>query len=150
MGRIDPVDSWKYRWLYIGVYLGYSGLVSGEDFNIKHMPAIGLYTIFQPIDFFGITIDAGMYRGGFITISPTLIFRPLLFEINLFMGGGFNPMFGTPTFVAGARGGYHIGPGLIYIEARTISYFPIEIYVNNVIRINVSLGYQIGVISRKK
>ena len=155
LGRINPADQWKYNWIYLGLHFGYTAMVMKPDnTNDLVIPVNGgLFGIIQPFDFFGIALDVfGQQRNVSISIAPTVIIRPSLFDINIFFGFGYNVAEGMFTAgMAGVRSGYHIGAGVIYADIRVTSFFIPETHYDwPYITANFSLGYQIGLIPRKK
>ena len=158
LGRINPADAWKYRWLYAGANVGYSATIDDYGYGYYDKfsnlgPPIGfaVYAMVQPFDLFGIAFDlCNNFFGTHISLLPTLTLRPSSFEIDFFIGAGFSLHTefdgletGDIVFLGGVRGGYHLGPGIIYAEVRPMGgdkgFF-----------INMTLGYQVGFISRKK
>ena len=170
LGKINPADAWKYQWLYAGFNVGYTlQLNSSDDFNYYLGIPLGfsIYIMVQPFDLFGIALDfsGDLFDGPNISIVPTLTIRPSSFEIDLFLGVGFNVFYsGAIAFTGGGRVGCKLGPGVLYAEARPTGilntgeeYYkptgvPNEYHVNEYIpfNINFTLGYQIGFIPRKK
>ena len=154
LGTVDPADEWKYQWIYAGFNVGYSAQVQRRDGDWEYfldIPfAFSIYGLAQPFDFFGIALDFGgdLFEGPNFSVLPTLIIRPSKFEINLFLGAGINFYSGSPVVLGGARGGYNVGPGIIYAEIRPIGYFGEDDSI--ALHVNFSLGYQIGFIPRKK
>ncbi|MDR1893243.1 MAG: penicillin-binding protein activator LpoB [Spirochaetales bacterium] len=153
LGRIDPAEGWKYNWVYVGVNVGYS-VMTGEGYDTmdwgydSHDTAAplgyALYALFQPFDFFGIALDVGgnVGLGLAIAIAPTLTLRFNQFEVDVFFGGGIG-LSGYFAFMGGVRGGMHLGPGVIFAEIRPQGQ---ESYLDT----NITLGYQVGFIPRKK
>jgi hypothetical protein len=171
LGKINPADAWKHQWLYAGVNVGYSARIMGPDikewgYYFAGVPfAYSFYALFQPFDFFGIAVDFGgeMLEGPVISVLPTLTIRPASFEIDLFMGVGLPVLESTSASVAilgGVRGGYKVGPGVIYAEVRPMffiyppyegDWYPgIYHYDGGGFSLNISLGYQLGFFPRKK
>jgi hypothetical protein len=157
LGRINPADAWKYQWLYAGFNFGYSAQIQGRSEEWHYyfpIPlAFSIYARIQPFDIFGIAFDFGgdSFEGLNISVLPTLTIRASSFEIDLFMGVGPVVLKGdVPDMTAisgGIRGGYKVGPGIIYAELRPIGYlFDGGVTVN----LNIALGYQLGFIPRKK
>jgi hypothetical protein len=122
------------------------------------------FAMIQPFDVFGIALDMGGsdFSGFNILVDPTLILRPSSFEVNVFIGPGLNMMFINEiytnfVFNAGLRGGIHLGPGVLFTEARFVGVlckydnkstgnYGTDIAGNMLF----SLGYKIGLIPRKK
>jgi len=108
----------------------------------------------QPFDLFGIALDIGgnMDAGIHISIFPTLTIRPSSFEFDLFFGPGYNTATGDLAFIGGVRGGYKVGPGVLYFEIRPFAWLNTADNWSDTpgFYINLGLGYQIGFISRKK
>jgi hypothetical protein len=161
LGKIDPADLWKYQWIYAGFNVGYSAAIeSWEDGNdesgtkystFSDIPlGFSLYAIIQPFDLFGITVDFGgsMIGGLNIAVAPTLTMRLSSFEIDLFLGAGIDVVSnGKISIFGGARGGYKAGPGVLYGEIRPIAWIAED---RMPFFINLSIGYQMGFVSRKK
>jgi len=148
LGRINPADQWKYQWFYAGINVGYSAMI--EDYGTGYdAPPLGfaLYAMVQPFDLFGIALDIGgnMDAGVHISVLPTLTIRPSSFEIDLFLGVGLNTATGDIGYLGGVRGGYNVGPGVLYAEIRPFGWLN-----TNALYVNLSFGYQIGFIPRKK
>jgi hypothetical protein len=156
LGKINPVDAWKYQRLYAGFNVGYSlqlnrdaMLATGYEYYLDIPLAFSIYAMFQPFDLFGIALDFGGdgFAGPNISILPTLTIRPSSFEIALFLGAGINVFDGTIAFLGGGRAGLKAGPGILYAEVRPIGWIHEGIIP---FHINFALGYQIGFIPRKK
>jgi hypothetical protein len=175
LGRINPADQWKYQWLYVGLSAGYSltikepeDYMEAENWNFDGvMPfGISLYMMVQPFDLFGITLDVSGngHSGPNIFVVPTLIISPSLFEVNVFLGPGLNMMHANFVFSGGLRGGVHVGPGVLFAEARVFgvlwNYDSSDnrdfiggnyVYGTDLeLTANLSLGYKIGFMPRKK
>ncbi|MDR0877334.1 MAG: CsgG/HfaB family protein [Treponema sp.] len=175
LGRINPADQWKYQWLYFGINAGYNLIMKEPENYLKaydwHFDALpigfSVFAMVQPFDVFGIALDmsGNGYSGLNILLEPTLIMRPSLFEINLFFGPGLHIAFAAPpektapafVFSGGLRGGFHIGPGLLFTEARFTAVLwdydnkmTGEYGVDTELGMNFTLGYSIGFIPRKK
>jgi hypothetical protein len=162
LGRINPADQWKYQWLYAGINLGYAakivlstdGFGQPSDYYYFEIPfGYGIYMMVQPFDLFGIAIDFGgtMYNGPNISVVPTLTLRPSSFEVDIFFGVGTNyspDNFVDLAILGGVRGGLKVGPGVLFTEVRPIIGLGSDDYYS--FFINLTLGYQIGFISRKK
>jgi TolB-like protein len=153
LGRINPADQWKYNWLYAGFNVGYSALIEEGDMGWMLRTPLGysLYLMIQPFDLFGIAVDFGgdLYAGPSISIIPTLVIRPSIFEVNLFLGAGVQLFNGFISVQGGARGGIKAGPGVVYAEIRPIGILDLE-YTDVAFHVNFTLGYQIGFIPRRK
>ena len=169
LGRINPADAWKYQWLYVGVSAGYGPVINApESFldnlaDTENIPfAFSLYAMFQPFDLFGIALDLhGNLSAQSISIIPTLVLRPASFEINVFAGVGFN---GAGLNInGGVRGGYHLGPGVLFAEIRPVAMewfwdysretptgFESRTEFGWILSMNFTLGYKIGFFQRKK
>lgn len=151
LGRINPADAWKYQKYYAGVNVGYSATILNEDIfaekEAKKPPfGFAFYGMYQPFDLFGIAFDIwGNANDLNVALVPTMTARFASFEVDVFMGLGIGSM-GLP-YLGGVRGGYHIGPGVAYVEIRPFgnfgSLFP-EMYIN------ITVGYQMGFVQRKK
>jgi hypothetical protein len=159
LGKINPADLWKYRWFYAGINVGKSeilddygyGYYSGKYSNLGPPIGYAVYAIVQPFDLFGIAFDVCNNRFGTnISLIPTLTLRPGSFEIDVFTGIGISVLTewddlepGDIVYLGGIRAGFHLGPGLLYAEVRPMSgdkgFF-----------LNITGGYQIGFIPRKK
>ena len=179
LGKVNPADAWKYQWLYAGFNVGYSLQLNKLDGDyLLGIPfGFSLYARVQPFDLFGIALDLSgdLFDGPNLSIAPTLTIRPSFFEIDLFLGVGFNlfPEYkGGIAFTGGARAGIKLGPGVLYAEVRPtglILNLPVTswtyVYQNGVLeareiemgtetyvpfKINFSLGYQVGFFPRKK
>ncbi|WP_010253088.1 CsgG/HfaB family protein [Treponema primitia] len=174
LGRINPADAWKYQWLYFGIGAGYSMIISepeeyleAYDWHFGELPlGFSVYAMVQPFDLFGIALDVSGngYSGINILVEPTLIMRPSPFEVNVFFGPGMHIAFATPpeqtapgfAFSGGLRGGVHIGPGVLFTEARVTgvlwAYDDYDIGYGAALDLstNFCLGYKIGFIQRKK
>jgi TolB-like protein len=163
LGRINPADQWKYQWLYVGISMGYCMKVYLPSlFDESYVPSMPYgfsgYIMVQPFDLFGITFDVSGnmgYSGHNIFIEPTLIISPSSFEVDLFFGCGLNLLSPNFAFSGGTRGGVHIGPGVLFAEARITGVFRDwedygETYTDLEVTANFSLGYKIGFIRRKK
>jgi hypothetical protein len=161
LGKIDPANLWKYQWIYAGFNVGYSAVIeSWEDANsefgkqhymFSDIPlGFSLYVIIQPFDLFGIAVDfGGSMTGGLnMAVAPTLTIRPSSFEIDLFLGAGIDVVStGELSIFGGARCGYKVGPGVLYGEIRPIAWIAED---RMPFFINLSIGYQMGFVSRKK
>ncbi|MDR1868566.1 MAG: penicillin-binding protein activator LpoB [Treponema sp.] len=156
LGKINPADAWKYQWLYAGFNVGYSVqlnrdamLKTGYEYYLDIPLAFSIYAMIHPFDLFGIALDFGGdgFAGPNISILPTLTIRPSSFEIDLFLGVGINVFDGTIAFLGGGRAGHKAGPGVLYAEIRPIGWIHEGIIP---FHINLTLGYQIGFINRKK
>jgi len=158
LGRINPADAWKYQWLYVGANVGYG--IWAEDIGDGGL-GFALYAMFQPFDLFGIALDLGgnMNGGVDISILPTLTIRPYLFTFDLFFGFGYDIISGQtprPLLLGGVRGGYRVGPGVLYAEIRPKAYLwtsDHDLYTHNYesgLHINLTLGYRVGFFPRKK
>ena len=150
--RINPAEAWKYQWLYAGFNVGYSAQLKRDDSRDYYVDiplGFSIYARVQPFDLFGIALDfsGDLFDGPNISIVPTLTIRPSSFEIDLFLGIGFNMFYGGVAFTGGGRVGGKLGPGVLYAEIRPTGVL-IDEYIP--ININLTLGYQIGFISRKK
>ena len=177
LGRINPVDKWKYQWLYFGASFGYSVTflepvkymdTNRLEFDLKDIPfGYSIYAMVQPFDLFGIALDVtgNMYTGINILAVPTLILRPSSFEVNLFFGAGINVLYTNFVLSGGLKGGYHVGPGVLFADVRlTNLFFPFDGYhhdengyelyaiygTDTHLYMHFSIGYTIGFISRKK
>jgi hypothetical protein len=158
LGVMNPAEQWKYMCFYAGINAGYSATLNDYGYGYRENyfnlgPPIGfaVYAMVQPFDLFGIAFDlCNNFFGTHISLLPTLTLRPSSFEINFFVGCGISVHTyfddlntGDIVFLGGIRGGYHLGPGVIYAEVRPMGgdkgFF-----------INMSLGYQIGFVPRKK
>jgi hypothetical protein len=156
VGRMNPADAWKHQWLYAGLSAGYSAQIqkSAEIWYYLDIPfAYSIYALIQPFDVFGIALDFGgnMTEGPGVSVLPTLTIRPSSFEIDLFLGVGV-PILDDSADLAilgGVRGGYKVGQGIIYAEARGPIVYLYRDY-GVAMSINISLGYQLGFIARKK
>jgi hypothetical protein len=162
----DPADLWKHQWFYAGFSFGYSAQILRVPVELDYhyyfedAPiAFSLYALFQPFDIFGITLDISgdILEGPIISVAPTLTIRPSAFEVNLFLGIGSTIRNGDGALFGGIRGGYKVGPGILFAEVRPIgyalAYVPEDSNVTSVFisfHLNVSVGYQIGFIQRKK
>jgi hypothetical protein len=160
LGRINPADQWKYQWLYAGINIGYSATVMahwGHNYGLKYAFDIpfgyGIYMMVQPFDLFGVTLDFGgnMYEGPILSILPTLIIRPSIFEVDIFLGIGaviLQTSTAELSFIGGTRVGMKVGPGVLFADIRPIvSTGPGYYYA---FFINATVGYQLGFIPRKK
>ena len=160
LGRINPADQWKHQWLYAGVNIGYSAKIQHPspeftgyyDFEYGNNVPLGfsVYLLVQPFDLFGIALDFGgnLQEGFNISLLPTLTLRPSSFEIDLFLGMGANLTSTTKSGVAylgGIRAGYNVGPGVLFGEIRPIGFVDYNAFF-----LNITLGYKIGFIPRKK
>jgi hypothetical protein len=174
LGRINPADAWKHQWFYAGLSLGYPVQIKKREIPVDgaweyYLPGMpfgySFYTRIQPFDYFGIALDfGGDMLEAVVSVVPTLTFRPASFEIDVFLGVGATIQ-GDLTFLAGIRGGYKVGPGVLYAELRPIGtlyeyeyYDGYSAYSGDIIRsvdgiilnLNITLGYQLGLFSRKK
>lgn len=159
LGRIDPADKWKYQWFYAGVSVGY-GLWANDDLENEtwDLPRGGLgfsiYTMVQLFNLFGIALDfSGVANGGvYFSILPTLTIRPSSFEFDLFLGVGYDVIYANTLILGGVRGGYKIGPGILFAEVRPKGYVwsGIDSLHEFGLHYHFTLGYQIGFIPRKK
>jgi len=156
LGIINPADTWKYQWLYVGANIGYNaGIVDFRDDLEVYVPiGASLYLMVQPFNLFGLGIDmsygSSFSEGLSISVTPTFTIRPSLFEINIFAGIGFNTSEGI-VFLGGVRGGIKLGSGIIYIEIRPMANSVTTdwgSYTN--FALNIGLGYQVGFIQRLK
>ena len=159
LGKINPADLWKYRWLYAGINVGYSatlddfgyGYNDGTFSNLGPPLGFAVYAIVQPFDLFGIAFDAcNNFFGTHISLMPTLTLRPGSFEIDIFAGLGISVLTefdgletGDIVYLGGIRVGYHLGPGIFYVEVRPMGG-------DKGLFLNITGGYQIGFIPRRK
>jgi hypothetical protein len=113
----------------------------------------------QPADLFGLTLDLSVnpYTGPIILLEPTLILSPSIFEIDLFFGPGLNIILTALSFNGGVRGGIHIGPGVLFADARVTAVLlkwdndmTHEYGTSIELSANFTLGYKIGFIPRKR
>jgi len=163
--RMNPADAWKYQWFYAGFNVGYSAQLvdrkkgSGNNIHYEYYLAdiplgFSIYAMIQPFDLFGIALDfsGDLKEGPNISILPTLTIRPSSFEVNLFLGGGLNIISGDFVIMGGIRGGLKAGPGVLYAEVRPWGLLFDDGWggTGAAFHVNISLGYQIGFIPRKR
>jgi hypothetical protein len=157
LGKINPADAWKYQWLYAGFSLGYSlqlnrdvMLNAGYEYYLDIPLAFAIYLMVQPADLFGIAVDFGgdAFEGPNVSVLPTLTIRPAGFEIDLFLGAGISVLSQQIAFLGGGRVGHKAGAGVLYAEARPITWLPGDFDVMP-FHINFTLGYKIGFVNRK-
>jgi hypothetical protein len=150
LGKIDPEEQWKYQTYYAGVNVGYNVTIKNEgifsDKTSENLPlGFAAYCMYQPFDLFGIAVDIGGNTSSVsIALVPTLTIRYASFEIDVFFGLGIGD---DLSYLGGVRGGYHIGPGVVFVEIRPFGNFD-ELFPE--MYTNITVGYQIGFIPRKK
>jgi hypothetical protein len=153
LGKINPADAWKYQWFYAGVSVGYCAQIQKPliwNYATDMHYAYSLYVLFQPFDVFGVALDIGgdTYEGPSISVLPTLTIRPSSFEVSVFLGAGYTPVFDVFALLGGIKGGYKVGPGMLYTEVRQIAY--LDGSTLKALNLNITLGYQLGFIQRKR
>jgi hypothetical protein len=156
LGKVNPADAWKYKWLYASISGGYTialmSSISFDDYAVDIPYGYGAYLMVQPFDLFGITLGFGgtLYDGPALSLLPTLTIRLSRFELDVFIGAGILPIDGDIAILGGVRAGWNTGKpdyGVLFAEVSPNFSLGKNYYA---FFVNATVGYQIGFISRKK
>jgi len=140
LGDNNPKNAWKNKRFYVGLWPGYGASIFDNADEFKFI-SYGVFFSYQVIDLFAIGIEGSgayfigdYYRGRndiFLGAVARLTLRPSDFEVDVFIG----PAYGTGfAFFGGVQAGYHLGPGVVFVDAR----------LNSWLGYSVGIGYQIG------
>jgi hypothetical protein len=158
LGIIDPANLWKYKTFYAGVMAGYTGWEPLDAYwgypyiseRLKDGGAFGYgaFIQYQFVDLFALALEVGSGPNDvYIAVSPTLTMRFNQIEFDALFGltypivpSGDAAYNNAISFWGGGRLGYHIGPGVAFVDVHVGNY-PVAF--------SIFAGYQLGFINRK-